>query len=319
MAKSNNEYKHFRLGFSPNEYSPREKRENTLNHILYMLARTQSMFKYTGLPESIPQRELEYLLQTNGNVCIAQHENTLYAFAGAPGGEPDAYYRPTLYTVANAGLKFSYVYHIGEDCVVIPNDSMYLGLIPLFSKYATLLSEAELSIYIALVNSRLVDLITVNNQNVKAAMDKMLSDIEDGKLASILDKSIEGLGNIKALPYTQGLSRTFTELIEIIQYHKASWYNEIGLNANWNAKRESIVSSESQLNDDALLPLVDDMLRCRKDKLLEVNQMFGTNIEVSFNSSWEDNAIEIELEQEKIKAEGGQENDGTADVIGSDQ
>lgn len=318
-----NEYKHFRLGFSPLEYNPRDKRENVANHILYMLSRTQSMFGYEGLPDSIPQRELEYMLQTNGNVCIAEHNGNIYAFTGAPGGEPDAYYRPTLYTVANAGLKFSHVYRINKDCVIIPNDSMYLGLIPLFSKYATLLSESELSLFVALINARLVSLITASNQNVKLAMDKMLSDIEEGKLASILDKSIEGLGNIKALPYTQGLSRTFTELIEVIQYNKASWYNDIGLNANWNAKRESIVSSESELNDDALFPLVDDMLRCRENALEKVNTMFGLNISVKLNSAWEDNQKEVDLEQEQLegdskRVEGG-EDDETENVAGGDE
>jgi len=104
-----------------------------------------------------------------------------------------------------------------------------------------------------------------------------------------------------------------------MQYTKASWFNELGLNANYNMKRESINSDESQLNDDALLPLVDDMLNCRRLAAEKVNAMFGTSISVDFASSWQDNQQEIDAEQAAItddpepgpddSAEGG-ETDG---------
>ena len=54
------------------------------------------------------------------------------------------------------------------------------------------------------------------------------------------------------------------------------------------------------MNNDALLPLVDDMLKCRERAIEKVNEMFGTEISVSLASSWEDNAQEIELEHEQL-------------------
>ena len=42
------------------------------------------------------------------------------------------------------------------------------------------------------------------------------------------------------------------------------------------------------------------MLNQRKIALDKVNEMFGTNITVELSSSWEDNQIELELEQENI-------------------
>ena len=63
-------------------------------------------------------------------------------------------------------------------------------------------------------------------------------------------------------------------------------------------KRESINSNEAQLNEDALLPLVDDMLECRRLAIEKINTMFGTNIQVYLDSSWEDNQIELELAHE---------------------
>lgn len=288
-------------------YHPRNKERNTGDIIGYMLSRTQSMFRYSGLPDTIPQRMIELYLQINGNTCIAEYEGKVYAFFGGLGGEPDEYYRPTIYTVSNPGLKMSHNYNIDKDCVVILNDSMYMGLLPLFSRYASAIVESELTLYIALVNTRLVDLITAGNDRTKVAIDKVISDVEEGKLSAALDKGLETA--IHAFPYADQNGRTLTDLIEVIQYQKANWYNEIGLNANFNMKRESLNSGETGLNDDALLPLVDDMLKCRREGLEKVNAMFGLNISVELNSAWEDNKIETALEQDKLKAEG-EENSG---------
>jgi hypothetical protein len=63
-------------------------------------------------------------------------------------------------------------------------------------------------------------------------------------------------------------------------------------------KRESINSGESQLNNDALLPLVDNMLKCRQDGFDKVNKKYGTNIKVELNSSWQYNAEAISNDME---------------------
>lgn len=316
MARTDNipwNYMRFMDGILPGfpEYKPRNKTANIRSIIGYMLSRTQSMFRYEGLPDTIPQRNLELYLQVNGNTCIAEHNGEMYAFVGGLGGEPDPYYMPTLYMVANPALNLSKDYHIGENCVVIPNDSMYMGLLPLFSRYASGIVESELTLYIALINTRLVDLISAGTDRTKIAVDKVIADVEAGKLSAVLDKGLDGV--IKAFPYADQNGKTLTDLLEVIQYQKASWYNEIGLNANFNMKRESLNSGETGLNDDVLLPLVDDMLACRRKGLEKVNDLFGLDITVSLASSWEDNKQEVQAELEKLEAEGdstGEENSG---------
>lgn len=284
------------------------------NHVSYMLDRTQSMFKYDGLPDTIPQRSLELYLQINGHCAFYEVNDNLYAFTGGLGGEPDAYYMPTIYTIANPALKLSVNAKIGTDCVVIPNDSLYIGLMPLYGKYATLLAENELTIKVALINSRIIDLIAASDDATKESAIKFLEDVENGKLGVIGDNAF--LESLKTMPYGSRSTSDLTDLIEMEQYVKASWYNELGLNANYNMKRESLNSAESQLNDDALLPLIDDMLRMRAEGLDKVNAMFGTNIKVSLASAWEDNAQELEAEQKAIEEpieEGGEE-DGEKDL-----
>ena len=308
QARRFNEFMHDILpGWTPYDFT--NKDACMQQHISYMLNRTQSMFKWDGLPNTIPQRVLELFLQINGNVCFYRHEADLYIFVGGMGGEPNVYYMPTKYTVANPALKLNKILEIDKECVVIPNDAMYIGLIPMFSRYATAMTETELSIDMAIVNSRIMDLISAPDDRTKESAEKFLADIRDGKPGVISENSF--LNGIKAQPYgNTGNSNALTNLIEMMQYQKASWFNELGLNANYNMKRESLNSAESQLNNDALLPLVDNMLEMRRVGAEKVNAMFGTDITVSLASSWEDNVKEIEAEQESLSGQPEKETNG---------
>lgn len=283
-------------------YDFRDKKRAIRNHIAYMLNRTQAMFEWKNLPDTIPTRSLELFLQVNGNVCFYEYENNLYVFTGGLGGEPNVYYMPTIYTIANPALKLSKSLKIDVDCVVMPNDSLYVGLLPMLSRYATLLCENELSIKIATVNSRIVDLIGAPDDRTRASAEKFLEDIEAGKPGVIAENAF--LDGIRAQPYG-GTSNTnaITNLIELEQYLKASMFNELGLNANYNMKRESLNSAESQLNDDALLPFVDNMLKCRQTAVDKVNAMYGTDISVDFASSWKDNIEELDLKHEEMQGD----------------
>lgn len=286
MSRKNNSdtYSYYFDRFDCKMYDFKDKEECLRNYVVYMLNRTQRMFEYEGLPDTIPQRMLEMMLQINGFACFAEREGKLYAFWGGLGGEPDEYYRPTICTVANPALKFSDTYKIGEDCVIVRNDSFLYGLIPLFRRYASAMVENDLSFRIASINTRITSWITAPDDSTKDAGNRYLKDVEAGDLG--VCASNEFLDGIKVQP-TVNSQRTFTDLIEYQQYLKASWFNEIGLNANYNMKREKLSTTESQMNNDALLPLCQDMLMNRQQCLDDVNAMFGTNISVSFSSSWE--------------------------------
>lgn len=295
MSKNDSRtYSYYLDRFGCESYKFDKKEECIRNYIVYMLDRTQRMFEYNGLPDTIPARMLEFQLQMNGFTCIAEHNGELYAYWGGLGGEPDVYLRPTICVVSNAAQRFSKSFKIDEDCVIIRNDAFLYGMMPLFRRYATAMVENDLSFRLASINSRIQALITAPDDATAEAGNKYLEDIEDGKLGVIA--SNEFLDGLKAQPI-QGSMRTFTDLIEYQQYLKASWFNEIGLNANYNMKREKLSTTESQMNSDALLPLVDDMLEQRRLGVEKVNEMFGTNITVDFCSSWKKLIEEFESNQ----------------------
>lgn len=282
------------------------KRDLITQKIQYMLNRTQRMFLYYDLPEGIPADILELYLQTIGYAGVIDISGNLYVTWGTLGGVPNEYYRPTKFIVANPGLQRKYPewskheYTIGEDCVIIRNDSLYMGLYPAFNHYANMLVENEITMHVDSVNRRIVDLITAENDNAFNSAKKYLADIADGKQGVISSKAF--LDGIATQPYG-GSARGSTELIEIEQYWQAQWLNFTGLNANYNMKREAVMSGEAELNDDALLPLVDEMLFYREQGLKDVENMFGHVSSVRLGSAWNDRAEANDIYEEKQEAE----------------
>lgn len=275
-------------------------------YVIQYLNRLQSMFKYDGLPDSIPQKWLEHYLLVNGSCIFCMDGEDLIVTTGGWGGLPDRYYIPTEYIVSNPYVKESTrkTYTIGEDCVLIRNDVYAQGIMPLLMRYCTQLVENDVTMNVADILARATLTITALTNKDKESVEQWLKRIRKGEIGAIgelpamtgnQDRSV----NIQ--PF-QSTASTLTDLIEYHQYLKAGLFNELGLNSNYNMKRESINSNESQLNDDMLHPFIDEMLKMRREALEEVNEMFGTNIKVDFDSAWKDNEIENEVAIESMEA-----------------
>ena len=247
------------------------------------LIRTQKMFKYRNLPKTIPKEQLELLLQRNGYAVITKVNGELYAFYGGLGGEPNEYYLPTVATVANPALKFSKSMVIDKECIVIKNDVMFMGLMPLIQSTSYLLAQADISFKYALINGRMKAIVTAPNDEVKASLDEMFKQIEKGSsLKVVVDDDL--MNELKVSPY--GSNDNGIDIIELKQYIIGSFYQKLGIQSNFNMKREALNSAESALNDDILYPLIDEMLEQRQEGIKKVNELYGTNISVELSSIW---------------------------------
>ena len=282
------------------------------NYCKYTFTRTQSMFTYEGLPESIPVQWLESYLQRNGSCCIAEHEGKLYALLGNAGGELDEYYQPTIYTVANPALGLSKSFEIGKDCVYCKNDYDAIGLVPLVSRYCGLMTENLLTVRISDINMRMMNLLSAPDDNTLQSTKQYLKDLEEGKLGVVGETPFfEGL---KLQSKGVGNGDYMIQFIELQQYLKGSMYNELGINANFNMKREALSGQEVALNDDALMPLIDDMLKQRRAMCDELNQMFGLNVSVDYGSTWHSNVVEKQLiSEEELGADGAESEEAAGD------
>lgn len=264
------------------------RKENLFNlYVKKTLLKTQKMFDYDGLPETIPKRFFELILQTWGFIILKKVNNEWYGFYGGLGGVPDAYYQPTIATIANPYLKYSATLEIDKECIVIRNDALRMGLMPMIERYAYLQTETDISFKFIAVNSRVSYIINTKNDSQKESAEMFLDKIEKGeKLGIIHSEDFDPDEDLNV--FSQQITPNLIQhLIELKQYNEGTFLQEIGIQSAFNMKREAINEAEAALSTDILFPLIDEMLEEREEGLKRFNEMSGLNVSVKLSSVWE--------------------------------
>ena len=275
------------------------------NYIDYMLMKCLSMFEWKGLPESIPANMFELGLMKFGKLGIKKVGTDMYALFGNDGGKMTPYYFPKQMVIANPWVGnggFSGTFEDDDDFVIFRNDPLRKGLLPLFFERASMVAECDITLVFALWKERMNNPLVSNNDTELDDVKEYIKKAVDGtEIVPIVSKAfIEG--QKQAHFETTGTQAGYLkDIMELRQYYMASWYHDVGLQSNYNMKRESINKSESGMNEDALVPNVNTMLDTRKEDAEKVNKIFGTNWEVDLSSVWKQRIEMMKKEQEEKK------------------
>lgn len=265
-------------------YNTTDKLNNLRNLERGFLNKTLSMFKYSNLPDTLPELELEKILQLNGNCWVTEYKGSIVAlpitllydkvdvYGNALQG--NVYY-PDDRTTELVNLK---------DGVLMINDKLGIGLTPIFNKYSSLINESEITLTITNMWKRTEKVFTANDDSTSESVKNYLKQVENGELGVIVSSLLYDSLNVTT-SNVQGSS--IHDLIEYDNYINSKFYNEIGLFINNNMKKERLITDEVTSNMNVVYPLVDNMLQSRREKLKLINEMFDLNIEVEFTSSWD--------------------------------
>lgn len=292
-------------------------KESIFNYLVRdMTARVRKCFKYEDVPDTFNVWSFEKGLQEHG-YCIVWRgkpprngKEGIYALRDiGVGGEPDENYLPTLAVGANPYFSLTLTDDLDEDDIVWAwNDSNFMGLSELHSLYAGLLADSIITLRLKMVLHRAPAILVASNEDEKNEALTFLEDLDKGTLGVIGRKStlnalVKGNeeGGFSTKPNSGDSQNSIKEIIEAIQYLYAQWQIKIGLNDNYNMKRESLNSSETSANEDTLFTLIDDMFECRKKAVEEINRKFGTSIKVSLNNQWKRIEERRELQEEALE------------------
>ena len=284
-------------------------------HMNNFKKKLRKMFEYQNLPDTISFRNLELLTQTGYSIVI-KYNGKIYSVYGGLGGRPDFNYMPTIATIEIPALpelphmwkiNWGYEFDIPEtkelpECVVIPNDSLFMGVIPTNSYYASQLVENDLTLNCNLINFRLMNLLVARDNDALKSLNDVIFKLEKGEISAAID-DMNMVECIKSLPFTNNQGNNIVQLLEERQYIKGSWWNEWGVQSNYNMKRETITSSENILNVDSLLPISDDMLEMRQKGWELANKVLGCEVKVDFSSAWKKLKKELETKEEILEKE----------------
>ena len=270
------------------------------------LSKTLTMFKYKGLPDSIPYEILENYLQTTGKAFIFKYDDDLIALPiDLNTDKVDYYNRPTTGNVFINGENKLITVNL-KDGVLISNDYLQLGFTNLFNKYSYLINQSELTLYIANIWKRASKIISASDDSTIQSAKEYVKKIENGDISIISTNPIFNDLNITTDNVT---SVSLSELIQYDNYFKSNLFNEIGLSSNKDMKKERLITSEIEQNNNVIYPFVDNMIDCRKTGISKVNEMFNLNISVEFNSSWNDDT-EPKEDSQTLETEPKEEESG---------
>ena len=251
------------------------------------------IFTWTGLP--FPQKEIESRLLIDGYCGFLKDSKVgLMVASGGMSGVTQYYDEFTTFnwgapTVANTKSR-----SIGTDCVIINNNQLRNPILPMVLRYASLLAHADISLKCALINTRETNTYASSDENTAENINRYYDKLYNGDSASILDESlIESVKNISNRESTTAIKDCLSARTDLL----SNFFKEIGVKSA-NDKKERMIESEVDSNNQLLLFNISDMLAERKKACEEINRIFGTS-------------IDVELSDEFKELQGGKDNEDT--------
>lgn len=277
-----------------------------LNYDFYfkwLLNKVMSMIIIEG-GDSVPTFDKDYCkmqLILDGLIGVTEfsgvHDGNdgLYCAVGNIGGEPNAYYVPTYYTIANPILGSKTMYwqdtrdHTKNGVLLCntrvdkyTHDIGSCGLYDLIHQTATLLADNIVSINSCQINTRVQAIFVADSGVDTAAAELVLQDLYAGKPYKIITQELKEKLTVSPLA-NANVSQSLTQLVELHNYIIANFFQSIGVVANNVMKREILITAEIDSQNSFVNLSLTELLDSWTRGFNEINEMFGTDFTVRLN------------------------------------
>lgn len=265
-----------------------------------------------GKTETINWDFFKMNLILDGQICITDFNDSLYACIGNRGGEPNEYYLPKIFTISNPILGSKQV-DIDVNGVVFYNTDIDMfnytgnceifsgGLYDLISQTATLLADNIISINCNQINSRITAFFTAESEAQAVAGEVVLKKMYAGKPYQILRSDL--IEKLNVNPINSSASGNITELVELHNYIIANFFQSIGVKSNNVMKRERLINSEIDSQNDYLKVSLLEILTSWQKGFDKLNEIYGTDISVNLNPALLDELLEDSTSDEMVNGE----------------
>ena len=245
-----------------------------------------------GLPENADNNLVMSSLILSGHIAVVRLKDEIYMLPARLGGERDFNYYPKRIIGANPVLG-SIDLERGVDGEVIfltPFDKIPLfgepctegGLFQLISMTAMLLADNISSLNCSQVNGRVQAIVTAEDATIAKSAENVLRELYAGKPYKVITEELYKHIHVNSLASSVH-AKQLIELIETQQYIKAQFWNSIGIDCNYNMKRERINEAEINSNFTALKVPTETMLNTLNEGFKSANSCLGTNLSARLN------------------------------------
>lgn len=270
--------------------------QNYRFYFKYLLNIVESCFIVRGRArgDTVNKTYLKTNLILDGVICFKDFDSKLYVCTGGIGGEPDEYYIPTNWIIANPVLGSAVCNWRDfrgrkQDCVLVANteiDKLYAGVLEcglysLIHQTAVLLADNIVSINCAQINTRVINFFTADSDTQATAGEAILKEMYAGAPFKILRSDL--VEKLQVSPVSSaGSAQYITQQIELHNYILSNFLQAIGIQSNNVMKRERLITGEIDSQNGITAVSITSMLASWKKGFDEVNEFFAEYIEEPF-------------------------------------
>lgn len=298
----------------------KDKRRTAGAVIRSMLNRLDSMITISGLPETIPERDVKRELLVTGNAIFAEVDGDLYRLHGTLGGPLGLDGRPVVAEVTSVPMMYSATLKILNalpgtqpipantgGAVVVWCTPSGDGVYDVLNRAACLLAEITLSIRTELILRRGMLNFTATDSGAAESINEYLHKLAGGDLAAIwAGEQNPFFGDNPTGILTPTASRSYLpELLSAYQFTLAEMLNDLGLDESPQLKSQYVSTAETEQQRRGITPLCETILRSWNEGFEAVNRHFGTGITADFGSAWNLESLHLQAETalEEIRVE----------------
>ena len=264
------------------------------NYYYRLMLIARSLFKWNNLPNGINEKWIERYLFSEG-ACVFYKDPTIGFMVAKIGntGSLNYYDEPT--TIRPYATNYLYENSKnddnlmnGEDCVIIRNNADCIPTYPMIQLYSADLTNIKRTIDTNIEGQKMPIIVKCSDKQ-KLSLKQAIKQKQDNEPVIYADKGLE-TNEISVL-------KTDTPIVfDKLQVQKTNILNEcltfLGINNANTDKRERLVTSEVESNNEMIQINSDVMLETRKQACKEINEMFGLNISVERRTDLKIESIE---------------------------
>lgn len=251
----------------------------TFSYYYYkMMLIVRNLFKWENLPNNMEARWIERYLFADGK-CIFYKDPTMgFMVAGyGQNGSVNCYDDPTLVQPIAPNYTYNGEQLInGENCYVIRNNDLMLPEFSVVRYYAYKLTNIDRAIDVNIEAQKTPVLVTCTDKQ-RLSLKQAINQRRDNEPVIYADNSFD-----KDMISTLDLNPPMVFKDLQVQKHMVlnEFFTDIGINNANMDKKERMVSTEIEANDEQVKASEDVLLRCREEACKQINRIFGTNIRV---------------------------------------
>lgn len=242
-----------------------------------------NQFKWTGLPPGMEERHVERVLFNEGRVLFYRDKlDGFFCLPCSPGRGVNAYGDPLEYISTGFGRTDRVPV---DECVLIENNKLRMPTRFAIEYFVNQLFEVVRTRDVNIKTLKAPFIISTDDKSV-LTLKRVLDEIVNNSFAVFGDKSYNLEDAIKV--FQTGVKCMTGELTDVYHDIMNEALTYLGINNANTDKRERLITSEAESNNQFIDSCSEMFLEARKRAAEDINALFGLSVSVELRTPREE-------------------------------